>query len=499
MSDFFKNLSLLPVILFWVAVLPPLGIYHDGYHDQKWILALIVLLAYFLFVIVNHSKWVPHQESLCACACVIAIYLIVYTVATCLADSLPLHGPFENPNALSLHLCLLLPFIHGGYQLFGKGARAVLAVAEVGVVVLILLCQCRCAVLCIGMFYAFTWLHGKWRWATLPIGVLATVLLALLVKQESSQGRLFILRNTLDLILQKPILGWGSHGFDQAYMPLQAAYFRFHPDSPLAMLADDIRHPLNEFLLAMVNHGVLGLAGIIVLFAYPLLWRRRLYNEYRQLWFSTVIILLFSLFCYPLLYPLPWIVLLFGWMYTGRIPEKVMQQRQVVHIATVVVLFAGFCLAIGTNYLLMEWGSISRSAKRGHSEAMMPRYASVYPYLSQYPIFLYDYCIESLYANRYDQAYHLAEECRHSYSSYDLSLLEGDICRYAKRYDKALSCYREASEMCPVRFAPLYGKWQVYKEIVDKERKDSVAQVIRQKEIKVYSPEITKIMEEINE
>lgn len=67
-----------------------------------------------------------------------------------------------------------------------------------------------------------------------------------------------------------------------------------------------------------------------------------------------------------------------------------------------------------------------------------------------------------------------------------------------KNYDRALECFDEASLMCPVRFAPPYGKWQVYKETGDTVRKDSMAQVIRQKEIKVYSREIKDILEDIN-
>ena len=154
---------------------------------------------------------------------------------------------------------------------------------------------------------------------------------------------------------------------------------------------------------------------------------------------------------------------------------------------------------LGYTYLLLAWGYASRQSKRGRSAEMMTCYERLYPYLSWRSIFLYDYAIESLYADRNEQAYHLAEECRKQHVSYDLALLEGDICRYLKYNSRALECFNEASLMCPVRFAPPYGKWQVYKETGDTERKDSMAQVIRQKEIKVYSAEIQMILNNIGQ
>ena len=36
-------------------------------------------------------------------------------------------------------------------------------------------------------------------------------------------------------------------------------HFSEHPDSPYVMLADNIAHPFNEYLLLTVNYGLVGL------------------------------------------------------------------------------------------------------------------------------------------------------------------------------------------------------------------------------------------------
>lgn len=283
----------------------------------------------------------------------------------------------------------------------------------------------------------------------------------------------------------------------QIFHPAQyAEYFKTHEDKELEMLADDIRHPLNEFLLAGVNHGLVGIAVLSVLILVPLVWKKRLYEQRRSLWLSLSMLLIFCLFSYPLLYPLSWLLIVAGWALTFR--------SKVAHICVshhpLLTVSTSLCLLVAVGYtcLLLSWGYASHQAKRGRSEEMMASYERLYPYLSWRGIFLYDYAIESLYADRYEQAYRLAEECRGKHLSYDLALLEGDICRYMKNYDRALECFDEASLMCPVRFAPPYGKWQVYKEMDVLQKVDSMADIIRSKDIKVNSPELQEIINEIN-
>lgn len=485
----------LSAILF-AAACPDIHLYHDGYIDQKWSMTVIVVLALMTYVLLFRKKAIVNEHAIASASCVLTIYLFSYTYLSYFLKSPVLTGPFENPNVLSIHLCLLLPFVYSGQQRAVGTKRIAIVILMLISVLTILHTGCRSGWICLVFFMMVAMLRGRWKYLALPVVVFFGFFLASSFKQSSSQGRSFILHNTLELLAEAPLLGHGTDGFGRLYMAKQAEYFKTHEDKELEMLADDIRHPLNEFLLVGVDHGLLGIALLSVLILLPLLWKRRLYEQCRPLWQSLSLLLICCLFSYPLLYPMSWLLIVAGWALTFRskVARICVSHRPLLLFCTVTILLT----TLGYTSLLLAWGYASHQAKRGRSEEMMASYERLYPYLSWRGVFLYDYTIESLYADRYEQAYRLAEECRGKHLSYDLTLLEGDICRYMKNYDRALECFDEASLMCPVRFAPPYGKWQVYKETGDTVRKDSVAQVIRQKKIKVYSREIKDILEDIN-
>lgn len=490
-----KQVYWLIAILF-AATCPVLNLYHDGFIDQKWSMTAIAVLAFLLYAFLSHKRMRIGEPVMASAACILTLYLCAYTYLSFLLKSPVLTGPFENPNVLSIHLCLLLPFVYSGLQRAVGTKRIAIVILMLISVLTILLTGCRTGWICLVFFVMAAMLRGRWKYLALPVVVFFGFFLASSFKQSSSQGRSFILHNTLELLAEAPLLGHGTDGFGRLYMAKQAEYFKTHEDKELEMLADDIRHPLNEFLLVGVDHGLLGIALLSVLTLLPLVWRKRLYEQCRPLWQSLSLLLICCLFSYPLLYPLSWLLIVAGWALTFRskVARICVSHRSLLTVSTSLCLL----VAVGYTCLLLSWGYASHQAKRGRSEEMMASYERLYPYLSWRGIFLYDYAIESLYADRYGQAFRLAEECRGKHLSYDLALLEGDICRYMKNYDRALECFDEASLMCPVRFAPPYGKWQVYEEMCEDVKRDSIAGLILQKEIKVYSAEIQMILNNIN-
>ena len=50
-------------------------------------------------------------------------------------------------------------------------------------------------------------------------------------------------------------------------MDIQATYFMRHPFSEYGMLADNIKHPLNEWIAATIDFGLIGLFVIVSFFA----------------------------------------------------------------------------------------------------------------------------------------------------------------------------------------------------------------------------------------
>ncbi len=385
-----------------------MNLYHDGIIDQKWSMTALVALVMLLYVLLSQKKIRLSLNTMAVASAIITLYMCTYTYLSFLLKGSVLMGPFENPNVLALHLCLLLPFLHvrtsrsllnkvsekepksapGNGMPFGYagGLHLGFLLTEILSVLTILLTQCRTAWLCVAFFYVFTHLRGKWKFITLPLLLSLAIGTSLWLKNDSTKGRTFILHNTLELIVEAPLIGHGTDGFRCLYMPKQAEYFKTHQDGEFNMLADDIRHPLNEFLLAGVNHGIVGISLLAVLLVFPLFYAKRLYRQCRPLWFSMSILLVFCLFCYPLLYPMSWLMVTGSWIsvFMGRL-------TMLFHIhRTALVAAASFCLLLVLGYtcLLLYWGYASRTSKRGYSADMMEHYERLYSYLRWRGVFL---------------------------------------------------------------------------------------------------------------
>lgn len=477
------------------ATSPAIHLFYDRYIDPKWVLTVIVALLFCLNSFFSHGPNNIDRKSICFVSAVITLYLCSYCILCFILKNDEFYEPFENPNVLSIHLCLLLPFVHDSKASVKVFFKIAFYFIEVASILIIVITGCRSGMMCLMIFLLLKTIKGKWKYIIAPLTLMLGVFLATIVKQPSSLGRSFILRNTLELIKEAPLLGHGMNGFEREYMAKQAEYFQNHLDKDYAMLADDISHPLNEFLMVGVNYGMLGMIILLFVVTFPLFKKKSLFFHFNTLWISLLFLLVFCFFSYPLYYPLPWFIIGLSWYVIGRdVIERLLARVRAVLLPFIMV---SLIFVVGYIYLLIEWGCASRTAKRGHSAEMMCTYEQVYPYLAWRSTFLYDYAIESFFAGCNQQALHLVEECKQKQLSYDLILLEGDICRSLHQYDSALTYYNEAMCMCPVRFAPLYGKWQAYKEMHDVEKQDSIRNVILHKDVKVYSPELQIILENV--
>lgn len=78
-------------------------------------------------------------------------------------------------------------------------------------------------------------------------------------KKDSANGRLLIWQVSGTMIKDKPLFGHGYGAFKAKYMDYQANYFKNNPESRYKLLADNVKHPFNEFIKIAVEFGLLGL------------------------------------------------------------------------------------------------------------------------------------------------------------------------------------------------------------------------------------------------
>ena len=262
-------------------------------------------------------------------------------------------------------------------------------------------------------------------------------------------------------------------------------------------LADEVRHPLNEFVLAWVDYGVATPCLLALCFAvavYRLGKRKEGFSP--TLACSLSALFVFACFSYPSKYPLAWQVAALALASLARRHLPVKKRSRFWRVFPVASWTAAATLLVGLGVEFHYERTWSRAARRclyGHSERMMPVYARLHRHYARNPYFLYNYAAEQFYAGRFAPALATAKECRAYWSSYNLELLTGDICRHLGRHEEAIAHYRQAGHMCPVRFAPLEGLYHAYKASGQADKADSISAVIRRKKAKVLSPEVARI------
>src|SRR5574344_1994356 len=85
----------------------------------------------------------------------------------------------------------------------------------------------------------------KKKYIYLSIVVIVIAFLFLyLYKRDSANGRIIICLFCLDMIKERPFVGWGVNGMSSHYMDFQADYLSSHPNSTFEMLADEIGRAL---------------------------------------------------------------------------------------------------------------------------------------------------------------------------------------------------------------------------------------------------------------
>ena len=228
----------------------------------------------------------PHfigiSAAIVLCAVSQSVYALLQWSGACpSAGPFPACGSFDNPAGLASALAFSLPFGLHLAENRQRPLRSALYVAMALTACAILASGSRSGMLAMGAVLPAYLLTKRRRTRNALFLTLLTAAAAVAAaglyhyKKDSADGRLLIWQCTWELIKESPWTGHGPGGFEAHYMEAQADYFRRHPDSPHARLADDVKAPFNEYLGLWTDFGLAGLlaaAAAIVLLCRA--WRR---------------------------------------------------------------------------------------------------------------------------------------------------------------------------------------------------------------------------------
>jgi len=219
--------------------------------------------------VVRNRSFEPLSAAVAASALLLALYGIAqYAGLLPAGKTFRVVGNFDNPAGYASMLALSVPFIL--YFALSGRRRMRYAVGVVCAIVVgaIVLSGSRTGILAVaatGLLYAVRrrsdFLRRTTAWKKIVLAATAVSVAAGLyfIKKESADGRLLIGRCTWEMIREKPLTGHGYRCFEAGYMLRQARYFERNPESGFAPLADNVKHPFNEFLLLTAEFGAVAL------------------------------------------------------------------------------------------------------------------------------------------------------------------------------------------------------------------------------------------------
>lgn len=315
------------------------------------------------------------------------------------------------------------------------------------------------------------------------------------IKKNSALGRVLIWKNSLEMILDEPVLGHGSGSFLSKYMIYQANNFEYNQDSLFSELADNVSHPFSEYLFLTVEYGMIGL--LILVFALILIIRstKRVSPEI----LSLLSVAIFSCFSYSFRYA--FVIVVVAYCLSDIKTDKQIHYNLKPNLNYVLLVLCILCstLLIKDIHFEYQWGKLAKRPFYIADHTFIEKMRVLYDQWNGNPYFLYNYGAMLNSLKRYDESNATFTECTMYLNDYDVQLLLADCYLQKENFDQAEKCFLLASNMCPNRFVPLYQLVHLYDRIGEKEKAYNLAEKITHKIVKIPSIKVQRIKNEMKE
>ena len=318
-------------------------------------------------------------------------------------------------------------------------------------------------------------------------------------KKDSANGRILIWKISLEMVKDKPILGYGFDGFRKNYMNYQAAYLQEKqlPET-INNLADDNHHAFNEFLRIIIEQGIIG---VIILFIFLTtigytIYKYKLYIDTvsRTIISCLTALLFFSFFSYPLstfhINALI-VILLAGLACSSQdTPIWKLQIRSIsLIIPYSIIFFISSVYLFSYSKANSDWLNTLKGVYTNDNILEEARKK-----LSGNPYFLSTYGKYLNKKKRYSKAASILSQSIKEYPSYYTVMELGISYKAQKKYTEAMHCFYKAMHMIPHKIKPLYFMMELYYDQKDYKSAIQLSNRILCKQPKIRSSELNIIL-----
>ena len=411
-------------------------------------------------------------------------------------------GSFDNPAGFAASIVLCYPFLL--CQISNGKRKTLRFMACLLLIIAVILSGSRTGILtlCVVtlLFYALRYRKLIYKRRIVFINGGALFLIGLFIgliylKPASASGRVLIWKVSAGLCQEHIIRGNGLGSFKADYMPEQAKYLSSsHADECDRILAGNTNHPFNEYLLLLIEQGLIGIA--LFLFLLIAIFRSNVPFDTPAL-LTLVSIAIFSCFSYPFKYAFVWFMTIYCLASLNQ-REVALRTIRFNKPFLLIILFILCFFSIKNVLFERTWKQISLIAEKNNG--LLDNELSVLTKLNDEwngnPYFLYNYASELKNVELYKQSVDIFLHCESYINTYDLQMQLADDYYQMGCWEEAEKRYKQAHCMCPNRFLPLQGLLRLYTKSNNQIFAERVALEIINKRIKIPSYTVCTIQEE---
>lgn len=328
----------------------------------------------------------------------------------------------------------------------------------------------------------------KWRYLIALCLICLFALLLYLYRPESFNSRIFIWRVCLDMVIEKPLFGFGSGGFNMNYMSYQGEYISSHTTTDYSAIADNVAYPYNEFIHILIEQGLIGLSLFVLMIIIGI---RESHNRH-LLRAPLVTFLVFSGFSYPS-YEIALSIILP--LLIGILPTRPLNSSNNIRMITIAVSVTTLVLSlIGISECRQRFHnmvscSFNNKATIGITEDMESFFIDNYSDLKTNAIY-------ASFAKQFPEALKDKTISR-LFPSSDNWCAIGRHYMTLHEYEKAEKYFSQAANMVPGLIQPKYLLWKTY--IMQGKDKDArkMAEAISSMQVKVENTYTLRIRNEV--
>ncbi|MBN2395663.1 MAG: O-antigen ligase family protein [Candidatus Atribacteria bacterium] len=329
-------------------------------------------------------------------------------------------------------------------------------------------------------------------------------------KKDSADGRLFIWGTCTEIIGEKPIFGHGYDSFTRIFTKQQRTYFEHNPlDIKNGILANDAKFAFNDYLQIMVDTGItgLGLFLCIIFFSFRSNYKIQLWQKSKLLIAakaSIIAILTSAMFSYPMQSVINYMILFVLISYISSMSANVSQLVKVkkhisIALSWVIVLTSATVLLYQVLFFRYsnKWKNAFIESQTFNAQNSISTYREIAPFFSTYFPFLFNFGSTLYNCGRFDESVEILESARKLNETCDLLINLGECYSKLEQYQKAESCFIDASNIIPHKLIPRYKLFKIYQNTSQPQKAYRQAIEINNMDIKIYTPLAGQIKNEV--